>query len=231
MAANTGFKRTMLQERYRNAGQKDIAYIDESYLAPNTHHAQSGTFYLMTACVLPANVVDPIRADLDSIIEAGYWHTTDAQRDLQLRPKVQELCDYIADGEDDERIIVTVQSPIDPADTDSEAARARCFEELLVALAELSPTVGLAIYEERRFQRQRATDERTIKQSRKRSPAARALPTYAASPSDEHLLWLPDVVSFALYQRHGQTRWSHYATPFIERVRYIAVDTKKRSSP
>lgn len=230
-AANTSIKRTMLQERYRNAGQKDIAYIDESYLAPNAHHAQSDTFYLMTACVLSAAVLEPIRLDLDSIIEEGYWHTTDAQRDPQLRPKVQELCDYIAVGGDEERIIVTVQSPIDPADTDAEEARARCFEELLVSLAELNPTVGLAVYEERRFQKQRSADERTIKQARRRSPSARALATFAASPSDEHLLWLPDVVSFALYQRHGATRWSHYATPFIERVHYIAVDAKKEAAP
>jgi len=221
----------MLQDRYRTAGQKDVAYIDESYLAPNAPHANTGTFYLMTACVLPATVHEGIRKDLELIVGKRYWHTTDAQRDPALRPKVNELCEYIAEGSSEERIIVAAQSPIDAADQDAEDARARCFEELLVALAHVVPDIGLVIYEERRTRQQRAIDESTIKRARKRSQATRALQTFAASPSYENLLWLPDIVSFALYQHHGRTSWAHYATPFAERVQYIHIETKKEAAP
>lgn len=177
----------------------------------------------MTAYVVPTRLHKPIRDDLASIVGGGFWHTTEAHRDPALRPKVEALCEYVAEGSDDERIVVAVRVPIAADDQNAEEARALCFTALLGALVALEPRVALVVFEERRYQAQRNRDAATITRARGISAAMRVLPVFPASPADESLLWLPDVISFASYQQHGGTPWSSYAGAFESRVQYVRV--------
>ncbi|MCW3038314.1 MAG: hypothetical protein JWM31_219, partial [Solirubrobacterales bacterium] len=80
--------------------------------------------------------------------------------------------------------------------------------------------VALVIFEERRHMSQRNADERTIKEARRADEIPRSMSVRPASPSDERLLWLPDLVSFALYQRQARTG-HNYAEAFYDRVVFI----------
>lgn len=212
-------RRRQLDTAYANAGSGAVAFIDESYQAANPDiPSRVAPFYLMTAYVIPSSDLGLIREQLPVIVDDTYWHSTQAHQHADGRQKIHALAAYIAEGA--ESIIVSLHSPI--VDNDIEAARVACFSALLDAVASgrHCEPVALVLFEERKHTSQRNADERTIKAVRTANLIPRSLRVMPTSPSIERLLWLPDIVSFALYQRHARTG-HEYATPFFERVRVI----------
>lgn len=211
-------KRTQLQNAYANNRGAAVAFIDESYLGPSFDVQTPVTaFYLMTAYVIPVDLIEPMRGDLPEVVDANYWHSTNEHRDEAGRERIREFTRYV--GEGDEAVVVALQRPIEPTDTNGETARRACWQALLPALAsgEHCDPISLAIFEERKYQSQRNADEMSVKQLRRDGLIPRTMQVLATSPSYERLLWLPDVVSFALYQSYGAARYD-YAEPFVQRV-------------
>lgn len=201
----------------------NVAYLDESYLAPAVNVGGPATyFYLMTAYVVPCADLDGMRRDIRELVGGSYWHTAEESRSPGGRHRIQGFAEYV--GEGSEAIVVSLQVPILHSDPDGEAARSDCFVALLEALSSgsLCDGVELAIFEERRHQKQRGADSRTLTEGRKAGRIPRSMRVVPASPATDHLLWLPDLASYALYQRQLGRRLE-LSAPFIERVRVVEV--------
>lgn len=211
-------KRALLRNAYENNKGSSVAFIDESYLAPSfSTSASVEPFYLMTAFVIPVADLAGMRADVVEVVAGDYWHSTEAHREPEGRFKIIEFAEYL--GEGSEPVIVSLRRKIDPADGSGETARRDCMRTLLAALAsgEHCEPISLAVFEERKHMKQRNADQMTVKGARSDSLIPRTMQVHPASPTHEKLLWIPDVVSFALYQLYGAVR-TDYAEPFVERV-------------
>ncbi|PPF34401.1 hypothetical protein [Rathayibacter sp. AY1A3] len=216
-------KAELLRRAYASNHNSHVAFIDESYLAPSRGEPQT-PFYIATAYIAPCEDHADIRADLLALVGGNFWHTTEAHRSEEGRLTVAQLCDYIAEGGNSEHIVVAIKKPILPSDPDGEVARAQCLTDLLAALhsGTFAPAVSLILFEERKFQTQMNADVRTISAARAAGLIGRNTTVFQASPSYETILWLPDVVSFAAYQRHIGSD-ADYLSTFEERVQYLTV--------
>lgn len=213
-------RRKQLVDAYANHNGKCVAYIDESYVAPSSDRGTRRTFYLITAYVIDVDWIEEIRDALPTIVGANFWHSTDSHRTEEGKQKIRSFANYV--GEGDEPVIVSMQRPIDISDSDGEAARRSCFKNLLSLLASGTHcnTVELAIFEERKYASQRNADARTVSDAIRESLIPRSMRVLATSPTYEKLLWLPDIVSFALYHDHFETQFE-YAQPFRSRVQTV----------
>jgi len=211
----------MLQRAYSANKQTHVAFVDESYLPPSRDLPQT-PFYVATAYVAPCVDHTGIREDLRDIVGGDFWHTTEAHRSVEQRPIVEELCRYVGEGGGDEHVVVALKKPILANDPDGETARSQCLTELFSALQDgtASPAVTLVIYEERKYQTQRNADARTITKARADGALDRHFVAFAGSPSYETLLWVPDVISFAVYHRETNSVFK-YLDPFESKVQYL----------
>jgi hypothetical protein len=206
-----------LADAYTNSKGASVAYIDESYVAPAAAIDTVAPFYLVTAYVIPADWQEDIREALPEVVGANYWHSTQAHQSDDGREKIRHFAEYIAEG--NEPVIVSMQKEISATDADGEKARSNCFKHLLAALAggNHCDEIDLAIFEERKYATQRNADARTISEARSEGMIPRTMRVLPTSPSFERLLWLPDLVSFALYRSHSAHQHD-YVEPFKERI-------------
>lgn len=210
-------RKAQLASAYKNNGGACVAFVDESYAAPGfAETGGGGTFYLMTAYVVPVADLNTIREDLPEVVGATYWHSTEANRTEEGRARLSAFADYIGQGS--ETIIVCIRKPVTAGDSNGEQARAATFAELLRVLGNglYCEPVKLVMFEERKGATQRNIDARTIRHARTDSNV-RGMHILPMSPTYERLLWLPDVASFALYQRYAKGR-GEYAAPFVQNV-------------
>lgn len=212
----------LLSQAYANNTGDVVAFIDESYLAPSFGFPGATTFYLAAAYVIPIEDLDTIRSDLPGVVDSTFWHSTEAHQSEVGRERIAHLISYIAEG--DETIIVAAKNPIDASDGDGEIARQQCLTELLSVLSSglVCDPVSLAILEERKFGSQKAADQKTITLARAGGHIDRHMRVLPTSPSAERLLWLPDVVAFALYRQWAGAQ-GDYVGPISDRVRLIEV--------
>lgn len=189
-----------LVSAYKSNADRPVAFLDETYM-PAGQYAGSDPFYAVTAVVVPAADHQTIRDDLLSIVGVPYWHSTKANQTEEGRATLNELVSYIGEGK--EPIIISSQMLVDPADRDSEIARAACLIHLLGSLngGTLCDPVNLFVLERRQDQKRRNRDSYTFKQARKSGSIPMKAETLQVSPTHERLLWLPDIVSYAYYRK------------------------------
>lgn len=213
-------RQRQLADAYANNKRDSVAYIDESYIAPSAADEKGTPFYLVAAYVAPVRWHRQLREELPDVVGANFWHSTQSHQSPEGRAKIRAFSEYVAEG--DEPIIVSMQMPIDPDDTNGEEARRRCFKVMLAVLAAGThcEALSLVIFEERKFQPQRNADARTIAEARNEGLIPRSMQVLGTSPTYEKLLWLPDVVCFALYQSHIGNR-QDYLDPFRARVQTV----------
>lgn len=204
----------MLREAYRSDASQAVAFVDESYLAPGSQ-VGGRPFYLMVAYVVPVEDLEGMRRDLPSVVQSTYWHSTEAHRSEEGLVRLREFADYI--GEGGESIVVAVE--VDAEAMTEDAARESCFIRLLQALGsgEVCEPVTLVVFEERKYMNQRGFDQAVVKRARASGAIPRTVRVLPMSPSVEKLLWLPDLVAYAL--NHLRTgRDTSMAAPFLSRV-------------
>lgn len=195
-------KRTLLHSKYsRYAKNGNVAFVDESYVSYSNAHGGK-TFYLLSAYILPFADINAVRDEFTSRVSGYYWHTNEAHRNNE-QEKIRELCECIAAGGSNERNIVAFLSPIEDIADGEELAREQSFRGLLAALQPNGTQVipRLLVCEERRHQKQRSRDARTVKILRSEG-LLQGTETHFTSPSVEPLLWIPDIVAFA--QNHWE---------------------------
>lgn len=220
-------KAEIVEDAYsRTSGQ--VAYLDESYQAPNRTVTESNTFYIFTAVVVHKDAMEDLREDLGDIVEGTWWHTTDALLDAVGRAKTRRMLEYL--GEGFEACVIAHKVPVGEHDHDAEEARQVCYQALAIELAagvsgKWDP-VELLVLEERNqlnFRNKDARNHRELVSQKKVPRNTRLLQT---SPKFERLLWLPDVVSAAY--RRTLTHTDDTATMFelIEKqVHFVPLST------
>ncbi|RAN79366.1 hypothetical protein B5P43_15780 [Bacillus sp. SRB_336] len=186
-----------LQNAYSRCGSAAVAFLDESFRGPDEHTGES-PFYLMTAVVVEKNDMEAIRKDLGEIADGSYWHTTEAYQTNTGAERIMSMLQYLADG--DEPLVVALRRGLDETVRTLEEARALCLTKLASTLSASAQDrrTDLLVLEERKNRDLRGLDEKTIRAARSSGAVPRNLVFHQTSPSCERLLWLPDLVSFAL---------------------------------
>lgn len=189
----------LLKDAYQRNKDRPVAYVDESLRGPQ----ESGKhFYILTAVVVAAEEREPLRTGIEEIVGGNFWHTSDELLTASGFSRAKKLLKYLGQGE--ETAAISVNTKIESSDTELEDARAHCMSVLLPALERGSsrrePT-SLVILERRRDRRQQNRDSKTHRDLVTDKSISRHLRLIQASPADEHLLWLPDLVSSAVRRK------------------------------
>lgn len=229
MGSNNKIKADLLAARYVRNGDKLVAFIDESYRSREQQKNES-PFYIATAVVIHPKEHEIMRKQLIEVAEAEYWHSTQAFQSEEGKAKFMALIDYVVDGI--EPIVIAVQSEVDEKDGNLEEARLHCMTALACDLTggAVHEPVELIVVEERHDMASRKRDEYIFSQARKQNLIPRATAAFQASPSYEKLLWLPDVVSYALYRNMAENEPQMY-NAVSQRVRTIDVPAGSKAEP
>lgn len=186
----------LLAEAYQRAPGGYVAFLDESFEL----QADRQTFYLMSAVVAHRDQLGPLREGLVDVVGDRRWHTTDSLLTSKGRRQAVKVAQYLGDEQGTEVCIVSCRMPL--GDDGGDAARQACFGQIATSLCTgakpLAGQVHLMVLEQRETQHERSFDAKIVKELRTEKVICRQCQLRQASPSDEKLLWLPDLVSSAV---------------------------------
>jgi hypothetical protein len=207
----------LLRQRYGRNGDRPVAFVDESYLAPGFIAAQNldassvDPFYVLTGVVVYPESFEQMRHDLLEIVGQGFFHATQYGRGAKDSAVLSRMAQYLVDG--NEVALVSVRMPaVDDLD-EMAHSRTLCYRGLLRELYEGThhEPVRLIVGEERHERRLNNWDQRVLTDAKKDGVVGRDLSLMLASPSAERLLWLPDLVSNAMYRYLVGTDLTNYS--------------------
>ncbi|MEJ9078406.1 hypothetical protein WKY82_08290 [Gordonia malaquae] len=185
-----------LGDAYRRAPNSRVAFLDESFEVAEDRT----TFYLVSAVVTDTTEIDVLRDGLIDVVGDHYWHTTESLLTPSGRKRAIELAEYLGHDDGREVAVVACKAPIGEAGGD--AARQACIEQVAQALCTgagiVQDPVHLMVLEQRETLHERSFDNMIISKMRKAGAICRHCQLMQASPRDESLLWLPDLVSSAV---------------------------------
>jgi hypothetical protein len=177
-----------------------VAFLDESYQAPDGVAEHRQTFYLFSAVVVDLKDMATIRSGMRRIVGSHYWHTRDALMTDAGWEQTRELLAYLAEG--GEPCVIAHQVEVDAGDGDAEEARRACYHALAVELSSgrqgVWDPIDLLVLEERNVSNLKNRDQANHKDLVSCGSVPRKTRLLQTSPASEHLLWLPDLVSSAL---------------------------------
>ena len=218
-----------LERSYRRAKGGRVAFVDEAYRG--FERKGETPFYIATAVVVETQYMEATREDLVGIAGGTYWHTTEAMRSPDGPARIVEMLRYLADGE--EVCMMSVQREIARSDHDLETARRERLSGLARALHVGTPIAGnTMVIEKRNTDRARKQDSQLLPELVKHGHVDQRFRVHQASPSEDRLLWLPDLVAHAARRDLALRRPELYGE-IKERVIEVApvVSTEKASSP
>ena len=85
---------SLLRIFQRSTPDDTIAFVDESYVAPEEDFSES--FYILVGTAIKFEHLGSTRSLLRETAQSSYWHTTESMRSCDGRKKVEEmlkLCD------------------------------------------------------------------------------------------------------------------------------------------
>lgn len=197
MAPVSPAKQQVIDAYARTTGP--VAFLDESYQAPDGADPGRATFYIFTAVLVELKNLDELRSGLLDVAGSTYWHTRDALRTDDGREQTRGLLAYLAEGL--EPCVVAHRVKVDPDDHDAEESRKACYQALAVDLASgragVWDPVDLLVLEERNQRNFKNKDQANHKELVSGQRVARNTRLLQTSPAHERLLWLPDLVASA----------------------------------
>ena len=204
----------LLQQRYLRNGDRPVAFVDESYLSPGYIREQSlvgvDPFYLLTAVVIYPEDFETIRGDLLKIVGTNFFHATQYGRGGEESSIPQRMARYLRAG--NEVAVISLRLPASDSD-EMSFSRTQCYRSLLKELYEgtAHEPVRLVVGEKLHEQRLNNWDRRILTDAHKDKLVGRDMSLVLASPAAERLLWLPDLVSNAMYRNFAGTDRTNYA--------------------
>lgn len=190
--------RRAVDDAYRRT-RGPVAFLDESYQAPDDVAAHRRTFYIFTAVVVDLKDMVSLRSGLGRIAGGSHWHTSDALKTDHGCVQTREMLDYLAEGS--EACVIAHQVQVDATDTDAEGARRACYRGLAIELAAgragVWDPVDLLVLEERNQRNFKNKDQTNHRELVSEQLVLRNTRLLQTSPAAERLLWLPDLVSSA----------------------------------
>jgi hypothetical protein len=187
-----------VEDAYRRTNGP-VAYLDESYQAPDKVATHAQTFYIFTAVVVNQKNMDIVRAELAVIADDTRWHTSDALMTEVGRERTVKMLEYLAEGP--EPCVIAHRVSVDLDDRDAERARRSCYRGLAVEMAAgrtgAWDPIELLVLEERNQRNLKNKDAANHRELVAEQLLPRNTRLLQISPAIEHLLWLPDLVSSA----------------------------------
>ena len=184
-----------------------VAYVDESYYSPS--HGSDRTFYIICATIVQPEGLIALRAELVSLADGYYWHTTEAARSASGRATLREMVNLL---QRTAMSVCWISEPLTKSDRQGEGARANLLRASTQDLLEkYLPSAGMIIYERRQNGYQANADVRVFGEMRSKSKLDRAFIVHPESPANEPLLWAPDVVAWAYRQSFLERDGSYFA--------------------
>lgn len=203
-------QRRVLAEAYARTPGEYVAFLDESFELDGDRP----TFYLLAAVVAHRDDLDDLRDGLRDEVGSDFWHTTESLLTEEGRKTAVQVSTYLGAEGGSEICIVSCKKPIE---TDGDTARRECFEQLGTALCQgidpLPGSVHLMVLEQRETRHERSFDEKIVKDLRSDQKICRRCQLKQASPRDEPLLWLPDLVAAAV-----RREMTHRETELLEPI-------------
>lgn len=189
---------TYIENIYAQFPGQPIGFVDEAFRG--FERAGEHPFYVATAVVVERDDMEPVRKDLLELAGDSYWHTSEALRTEDGRRRASEMLAYLAEGR--EPCVVASTVTIDPDDRSLERARSSCLGALACSLSagieEVTPSVDVFVIEKRNTEELNKADKNTHSSLISNGELPRHHRLVQASPADDRLLWLPDVVSSAV---------------------------------
>lgn len=183
---------------YRDAADNDtFLYIDESYSIPDEY--EKGSFYILSAVKLRYADLDGTRESLRAIADSDRWHTTEELRTSDGKKRTVEMLEQLHSWGDEH--FISVEIPL-PNGDDHEKGRGDCLRALVEHSyrgAKDDYPSGL-IFEKRLKKSDDDRDRHLIKALRAEGLLPKEAGTAWVSPSDEQLLWAPDITCMS-YRR------------------------------
>lgn len=207
-------KAEALQEIYLR-GSGPVAFLDETY--GTSADAEQQPFYLLTAVMVDRDKLDAHRSTLHAFeSKPGFFHATEQFRENPDR--ITHFLKHINASPVDS--VVTVQTQIKGNDKDQ--ARDDCLVRMAYELSKGGSPVQSFIVEslnQRSDPFRNHYDQVTVAGAKERGLLHREMAVHHASPYEERLLWLPDVVSWAARQEliTGNTQWIQN----VETIRFV----------
>ncbi|WP_134146926.1 hypothetical protein [Mycobacteroides salmoniphilum] len=194
----------MLARAYLRAPGGYVAFLDETFQLDDSSPDRA-EFYMLSAVVVHCDDLGGLRSGLRKVVGGSFWHTSEELKTPEGRARAREVAEFLGDPEGNEVGIVAIKTPV--AEGAGDAARAACFQQVGKALCTgggllAGSGVHLMVLEQRRMQRNRSYDTSIVKDLRKGGVLCRRCHMIQVSPSAEHLLWLPDLVSSAVRRHH-----------------------------
>lgn len=188
-----------LQTAYRNLNSSHfVLFVDETFNNPKEDFELS--FYMVCGVLIPQDVLDGTRDDIRGIVGENYWHTTDALQTEKGREKATELlayCDRMGDRHIFSHKMNLTDSTKENNDIMSQAREA-CLTSLFQFTQSVQQDMRLIVMEKRQNLRDDDADRSVVKKLRSSGTLSRHTSVYHASPTQEQLLWLPDLSAMAL---------------------------------
>ncbi|OWN69800.1 hypothetical protein [Corynebacterium diphtheriae] len=198
------------------SGDDAFLYLDESYSVPDEY--ESGSFYILAAVKLSYGDLEGTRKTLRDISEKDYWHTTDELRTSEGQYRTVEMLKQLDSWGD--KHLVSVEIPLQSGGA-LEQARGDCLRSLVEHIygsARDNPPAGL-IFEKRLRRVDDNRDRRLVRRLRQEGIFPREVGVAWVSPSDEQLLWAPDITCMA-YRRQithkGRNETGDYFETYLE---------------
>lgn len=200
-----------------------VAFIDESYHAPKSGPGR--TFYITCAVLVPKESLESLRGLILQVVGSNYWHTSEAARSASGRSSILEFASILNSNI---QAFCWVYEPIESSDREGESARAKTLRFGIMNLIQghLDPG-GLVIYESRRDGYQLNADRRVIAEMRSNSMLDRDFMVHGDSPSNEILLWAPDVVAWS-YRQAFLGRSFEYFEALKDVTKIVDLNSKSR---
>lgn len=185
----------VLTEAYGRARGGYVGFLDESF-----ELSGEKTFYLMSAVVTHQDQIHALRDGLQDVVGDTYWHTTESLQTPEGRTAAVDIAEYLGNEKGTEVCIVSCRMPL--GDGGADGARQACFQQVGANLCSgahpLKAGVHLMVLEQRETQHERSYDAKIVRDLRSALVICRHCQLKQASPRDEPLLWLPDLVSSAV---------------------------------
>lgn len=205
------FREREAQERLRFLYARTpgpVVFVDESFRPPGNSYGER-PFYTMSGVTIPKESLEIVRKELERIVDADYWHTTEAYAGKlgpveELRPRILELNNYLAQTVDFS--IVTVQTEVRIGGDGMAKAREECITTLARAAtkSDRENPPRLMVFErvnEDHSPDANRQDQEVVARLRKAGLLDRQVTVEAVSPRDEHLLWAADLSSWSFYHQ------------------------------
>ena len=217
---------SLLRIFQRSTPDDTIAFVDQSYVAPEEDFSES--FYILVGTAIKFEHLGSTRSLLRETAQSSYWHTTESMRSCDGRKKVEEMLKLCDDFEDLQYIACL--RPLQ-RNQDIEHARQDCLEQLITTLTKNEHSLKGIIFEARHSQSDNDKDRNTLKRMRKKKLLHPEINLAWVSPADETCLWIPDLVAFT-YRRtftHGGQSTSLYQKYLEEHCEILKVTPKQQS--